>query len=118
MIDCSVFAGSSQGSGAGKSLFEIEKCIAVTEGRNCFDREKRFEAGSVLFIATDSGASDFYKGLDDLGYTEHPAVEQGEVEPGEPGYDQQAACLYLWAESTEEGIERWSATMSGLVRLS
>ena len=37
---------------AGKSSFEIEKCIAVVEGRSCFDRDHPTKQGSVLFIAT------------------------------------------------------------------
>lgn len=104
-------------SSAGKSMYEIEKCIAVVEGRGCFDRDHPVKQGSVLFIATDSGANDFYATLDQLGYEDHPAVLQGELEPGEEGYVDGAPSFFIWAESPEDGQKAWTATAAGIAQL-
>ena len=63
-------------SNAGKTAFEIEKCIAIVEGRGCFDRDHPVEPGNVLFVASDSGANDFFATVQKLGYDEHPALKK------------------------------------------
>ena len=104
-------------SDAGKLSFEIEKCIAVVEGRGCFDRDHPTKQGSVLFIATDSGGNDFYATLDRLGYSDHPSILQGELEPDEEGYVEGAPAFFIWAENPEDGIKAWTATPANIARL-
>lgn len=104
-------------SDAGKSSFEAEKCIAVVEGRGCFDRDYPAKQGSVLYIATDSGTNDFYATLDNLGYSDHPAIAQGESEPGDVGYIEGAPAFFIWAESPEDGIKAWTATPPNIAHL-
>jgi len=104
-------------SSAGKSMFEIEKCIAVVEGRGCFDRDHPTKAGSVLFIATDSGVNDFFATLDQLGYSDHPAILQGELDPGDEGYLEGAPAFFIWGESPEDGRKAWTATPANIAQL-
>ena len=104
-------------SSAGKSMFEIEKCIAVVDGVGCFDRDHPTKSGSVLFIATDSGANDFFATLDQLGYTDHPSIMQGELMPGEAGYVDGAPSFFVWAESPEDGKKAWTATPANIAQL-
>lgn len=104
-------------SSAGKTMFEIEKCIALVEGRGCFDREASCKRGNALFIATDSGLLDFAETLRNLSYESHPAVIQGQIEPGEDGYIDNVQRLFIWAESPNDGIQKWTATPSKIAEL-
>ena len=104
-------------AGTGKTMFEVEKCIAVVEGRGCFDRDASCKRGNVLFIATDSGLNDFVATLENLGYDNHPAVLQGEIEPGEDGYIEDAHRLFKWAESPLDGLQKWTATPAKIAEL-
>ena len=104
-------------AGTGKTMFEVEKCIACVEGRGCFDRDASCKRGNVLFIATDSGLNDFVETLKIMGYDNHAAVIQGELEPGEDGYIEDAYRFFKWAESPLDGLQKWTATPSKIAEL-
>lgn len=93
-------------SGSGKTSYEIEKCMAIIEGRPCFDRSQAPVQGSVLYIATDSGASDFLSTLTSCGYVDHAAFDS----------DSQHR-FYVWADDITNNVEAWTATPKNLIQL-
>ena len=91
--------------GSGKTLAALAMAFAVINGTGFLDHSKPAQQGSVLFIASDSGAAPLMAAMQDLGVADHPATR---------GADRS---FHLWANSPNQGMESWCASINEFVRL-
>lgn len=91
--------------GSGKTLKALAMSFAVIDGTGYLDHAKPAKAGSVLFIASDSGAAPLKAAMQELGVSDHPATR---------GPDRR---FYVWAHDARQGMAAWSASINGCVQL-
>ena len=93
-------------AGAGKTTAAVGLAFAVIEGTGFLDRASRATQGSVLFIASDSGADPLKAALQSMGLMDHPALN--------PDAEQR---LIVWAHDAEQGRLAWDASLRGCIAL-
>jgi hypothetical protein len=94
------------GRGSGKTAAALALSFAVMDGTGFLDHTKPTEKGSVLFIASDSGAAPLKAEMQRMGLADHPAVTRG---PGQR--------FYVWAHDAKQSMPAWSASINGCVDL-
>lgn len=93
-------------AGAGKTTAAIGLAFAVIDGTGFLDRASCAPRGSVLFIASDSGADPLRTALQGMGLLDHAALA-----PDAPHR------LFVWAHDAEQGRMAWDASLPGLIAL-
>ena len=91
--------------GSGKTLAALAMAFAVINRTGFLDHSKPAQQGSVLFIASDSGAPPLMAAMQDLGVADHPAIR---------GADKS---FYVWAHNPSQGMSSWCASINGCVKL-
>ena len=94
------------GRGSGKTAAALALSFAVIDGTGFLDHTKPTEKGSVLFIASDSGAAPLKAEMQRMGLADHPAVKMG---PNQR--------FYVWAHDAKQSMPAWSASINGCVDL-
>ena len=94
------------GRGSGKTAAALALSFAVIDGTGFLDHTKPTEKGSVLFIASDSGAAPLKAEMQRMGLADHPAVKMG---PNQR--------FYVWAHDAKQSMPAWSASITGCVDL-
>lgn len=90
----------------GKTSLCVGMAAALIRGTGFLDYDIGNAPRSCLFIQTDAGASRFQVELDKQGLLDDPRFVPGEQQ-----------MLTIWAPDDEQGVEAWSATFQGLVKL-
>lgn len=93
-------------AGAGKTTAAVGLAFAVIEGTGFLDRASHATRGSVLFIASDSGADPIKATLQSMGLMDHPALN--------PDAEQR---LIVWAHDADQGRLAWDASLRGCIAL-
>jgi hypothetical protein len=93
-------------AGAGKTTAAVGLAFAVIEGTGFLDRASRATQGSVLFIASDSGADPLKAALQSMGLMDHPALN--------PDAEHR---LIVWAHDADQGRLAWDASLRGCIAL-
>ncbi|MCX5960354.1 MAG: AAA family ATPase [Cyanobacteria bacterium] len=93
-------------AGAGKTTAAVGLAFAVIDGTGFLDRASRATQGSVLFIASDSGADPLKAALQSMGLMDHPALK--------PVAEHR---LIVWAHDAEQGRLAWDASLRGCIAL-
>ena len=94
-------------AGAGKTTAALAMAFAVIDGTGFLDRESPATRGSVLMIATDSGAGPLLRTLQDLGKADHPALDPAYAGPR----------LHVWAHEPDQAALGWEASLRGCLAL-
>jgi len=92
--------------GSGKTAAALSLSFAVIDGTGFLDHAKPADKGSVLFIASDSGAAPLKAEMQRMGLSDHPAVANCPEQR-----------FYVWAHSVGQGMAAWSASIDGCVDL-
>jgi hypothetical protein len=93
-------------AGAGKTTAAVGLAFAVIDGTGFLDRASRATQGSVLFIASDSGADPLKAALQSMGLMDHPALN--------PDAEHR---LIVWAHDADQGRLAWDASLRGCIAL-
>ncbi len=93
-------------AGAGKTTAAVGLAFAVLEGTGYLDRASAAKRGSVLFIASDSGADPLKSTLQGMGLLDHPALSNTSEHR-----------LIVWAHDADQGRMAWDASLPGLMHL-
>jgi hypothetical protein len=93
-------------AGAGKTTAAVGLAFAVIEGTGFLDRASRATQGSVLFIASDSGADPLKATLQSMGLMDHPALNLDAEHR-----------LIVWAHDADQGRVAWDASLRGCIAL-
>jgi hypothetical protein len=93
-------------AGAGKTTAAVGLAFAVIDGTGFLDRASRATQGSVLFIASDSGADPLKAALQGMGLMDHPALN--------PDAEHR---LIVWAHDADQGRLAWDASLRGCIAL-
>ena len=101
--DISLIWGSA---GTGKTTAALAASRAVLLGTGFLDHQKQAENGSVLFIASDSGASPLVAAMQEMAIIDLVEVKEG---PGK--------LFHVWASDPDQGMQSWAANLRGCVRL-
>lgn len=94
-------------AGAGKTTAALAMAFAIIDGTGFLDRESQPRSGSVLMIATDSGAAPLVRTLQDLGKADHPALSP----------DHEGLRLHVWAHEPDQAALAWDASLRGCLGL-
>jgi len=101
--DISLIWGSA---GTGKTTAALAASRAVLLGTGFLDHQKQAENGSVLFIASDSGASPLVATMQEMAMIDLVEVKEG---PGK--------LFHVWASDPDQGMQSWASDLRGCVRL-
>jgi len=93
-------------AGSGKTTAALAGGNSVLQGTGLLDHNQPAPIGSVLFIASDSGASPLYAAMQDLGMADHPEVQDGPQKQ-----------FHVWAADADQGMTAWAADLRGCIRL-
>jgi hypothetical protein len=93
-------------AGAGKTTAAVGLAFAVIDGTGFLDRASHATRGSVLFIASDSGADPLKATLQSMGLMDHPAMGEGAEHR-----------LVVWAHDAGQGRLAWDASLRGCIAL-
>jgi hypothetical protein len=93
-------------AGAGKTTAAVGLAFAVIDGTGFLDRASRATQGSVLVIASDSGADPLKAILQSMGLMDHPALN--------PDAEHR---LIVWAHDADQGRVAWDASLRGCIAL-
>lgn len=93
-------------AGAGKTTAAVGMAFAVIDGTGFLDRASCAPRGSVLFIASDSGADPLKAILQSMGLMDHPAMT--------PDADHR---FTVWAHDAGQGRLAWDASLRGCIAL-
>ena len=93
-------------AGAGKTTAAVGLAFAVIDGTGFLDRASHATRGSVLFIASDSGADPLKAALQSMGLMDHPALN--------PDAEHR---LIVWAHDADQGRLAWDASLRGCIAL-
>ena len=93
-------------AGSGKTTAALAGGSSVLQGTGLLDHNQPAPIGSVLFIASDSGASPLYAAMQDLGIADLPKVQDGPQKR-----------FHVWAADADQGMTAWAADLRGCIRL-
>jgi hypothetical protein len=93
-------------AGAGKTTAAVGLAFAVIDGTGFLDRASHATRGSVLFIASDSGADPLKATLQSMGLMDHTAMGEGAEHR-----------LIVWAHDAGQGRLAWDASLRGCIAL-
>ncbi len=93
-------------AGSGKTTAALAGGSSVLQGTGLLDHNQPAPIGSVLFIASDSGASPLYAAMQDLGMADLPEVQDGPQKR-----------FHVWAADADQGMTAWAADLRGCIRL-
>jgi hypothetical protein len=94
-------------AGSGKTTVALGLVFAVLDGKGFLDHSHPAKPGSVLFIASDSGAAPLKAALQDMGSGDHPALTPRSKHR-----------LFVWAAEPSQGAKAWAADLAGCIRLN
>lgn len=93
-------------AGSGKTTAALAGGSSVLQGTGLLDHNQPAPIGSVLFIASDSGASPLYAAMQDLGMADLHEVKDGPQKR-----------FHAWAADADQGMTAWAADLRGCIRL-
>lgn len=93
-------------AGCGKTTAALEMAFAVVDSTGFLDHSHPARSGSVLFIASDSGAVPLKAALQEMGLDDHEALKASS-----------ATRFYVWASEQSQGTTAWAADLRGCIRL-
>ena len=93
-------------AGSGKTTAALAGGSSVLKGTGLLDHNQQAPIGSVLFIASDSGASPLYAAMQDMGMADLPEVQDGPQKR-----------FHVWAADANQGMTAWAADLRGCIRL-
>jgi len=101
--DLTLFWGNA---GGGKTTAALAASSAILRGTGLLDHSEPAPKGAVLFIASDSGASPLYAGMQEMGMADMPEVQCGPQKQ-----------FHVWASAPDQGMTAWAADLRGCIRL-
>ena len=93
-------------AGSGKTTAALAGGSSVLQGTGLLDHNQPAPIGSVLFIASDSGAAPLKAAMQDLGMADLPEVQDGPQKR-----------FHVWAADADQGMTAWVADLRGCIRL-
>ena len=93
-------------AGSGKTTAALAAASSVLFGAGLLDHSQPAPIGSVLFIASDSGAPPLYAAMQDMGMADRPELQDGPQKR-----------LHVWASDPDQGMTAWAADLRGCIRL-
>ena len=93
-------------AGGGKTTAALSAGYSVLRGTGLLDHNQPAPTGSVLFIASDSGAPPLYAAMQDMGMADMPEVQDGPQKS-----------FHVWASDPDQGMTAWAADLRGCIRL-
>ena len=93
-------------AGTGKTTAAVGMGFALIDGTGFLDRASQATRGSVLFIASDSGADPLKATLQSMGLMDHPALK--------PDAEHR---FIVWAHDAGQGRLAWDASLRGCIAL-
>jgi hypothetical protein len=93
-------------AGGGKTTAALSAGYSVLRGTGLLDHNQPAPTGSVLFIASDSGAPPLYAAMQDMGMADMPEVQDGPEKR-----------FHVWASDPDQGMTAWAADLRGCIRL-
>jgi hypothetical protein len=93
-------------AGSGKTTAALAAASSVLMGTGLLDHNQPAPIGSVLFIASDSGAQPLYAAMQDMGMADLLEVQDGPQKR-----------FHVWAADADQGMTAWSADLRGCIRL-
>jgi hypothetical protein len=93
-------------AGGGKTTAALAAACAILRGTGLLDHDQPAPKGSVLFIASDSGAPPLYAAMQDMGMADMSEVQDGPQKQ-----------FHVWASDPDQGMTAWAADLRGCIRL-
>jgi len=93
-------------AGSGKTTAALAGGSSVLQGTGLLDHNQPAPIGSVLFIASDSGAPPLYAAMQDLGMADLHEVLDGPQKR-----------FHVWAAEADQCMTAWAADLRGCIRL-
>jgi hypothetical protein len=93
-------------AGSGKTTAALAAASSVLSGAGLLDHSQPAPIGSVLFIASDSGAPPLYAAMQDMDMADRPEVQDGPQKR-----------FHVWASDPDQGMTAWAADLRGCIRL-